>query len=490
MTTATAPAAAPPRPTADRTERVGWLLVLVLTVAVGVTWLPLSAPFGNDHDGRTLVLNAIQVEQVRERGLLATDLGSSLAPYVESTSYAHHPPAMKLAYLGASVLPVSLETSTRLVSYSLGLLTLPALALLLRRLRVPWGAVLPALAVVAAVPLFWAYGRIHGPLGATVLLAAVVADLRTRDEVPTRRLVGSCLLAAFVVAANWFGMAVAALLGLWLLAGRRRLDRVVVALGATMAVAAVVTLAWVVGLSGTQDVAASIGERATAVEFTRAQWGERMVRWVDELVPAWWQLVALLSLTGAVAVRRVRVVALASLVLAVGWIAGLPGGSFVHDYWILPVVLPVALGVAGLLAVPLAGAGRRLDLGVAGVATVLGVLAVVGLDAGAVGEEYEDDPRDMPVAAAAAVPPASQELAWHAPQIPGRLTVAWAWDRPAAALADPAEVAPDTLVMVRLDRPPRYARDVAAVRAAAVAVEGDYAVVRAGDLAALAGAGS
>lgn len=477
-------------PAGERSSaRLGWAVVALLTATLLVTWLPLSAPFGDDHDGRTLVLNAIQVEQVQRRGLVATDLGSSLAPYVEARTYAHHPPSMKLAYLAAGRLPVSLATSTRLVSYALGALTLPALALLLRRLSVPWGGAVVAVAAMAAVPMFWAYGRIHGPLGASVLLAAVVADLRRREQVGTVRLAASAALAAFVAASNWLSLATAALLGLWLLAGRRRIDRVVVVVGAAMAVAAAATLVWVVALSGTQELAGSMGERATATGLTVEAWLGRMGRWADDLLPGWWRLLAILAVVGAAVERRVRRVAVAAGVLAIGWVVALPGGSFVHDYWLLPLVLPVALGAGGLVARLLAERSARLDRGVVLAAGAAGVVGVLVLSSGTFGAEYETAPRDMPVAAAEAPPPAGQEVAWHARNIPGRLTVAWAWGMPARPLGrqELAAAAPSDHVVVRLDRVPGITDDADALAAAALATEGDYGVVTVATLRELAG---
>ena len=476
----------------QRRERWGWVLVLLLTAVLGASWLPLSAPFGNDHDGRNLVLNAMQVEQVRERGLVATDFGSSLAPYVERETYAHHPPAMKLLYLPASFLPMALETSTRLVSYATGLLVVPGLALLLRRLRVGWAGVLVALAALSAVPLWWAYGRLHGPLGLTVVLAAVVADLRERDEPSGWHLAGAGALAAFVVASNWFGLAAAALLGLWLLAGRRRVDRTVLVLGACMAVSAVLTLLWVVGLSGPDDIGTSIGTRATDTGIAAGAWAQRMVRWFDELVPLWFRLLAALSLVGGLVRPRLRAPYVAGWLLAVGWVAGLPGGSYVHDYWILPVVLPVAIGLAGTVDLVLARTDLRLRVGVAALATAVGCAGVVALDRGQFGEEYERAPRDMALAAAQVEPPPGQDNGWHV-RIPGLVTVAWAWGIPAepldaATLAATGPDAPgdDELVVVRLDRPPFFLPDDAALAGRLAARAGDYGVVTVGALRELA----
>ncbi len=228
----------------DRSATWGRVAVGVITLVVAVTWLPsLFAPLGDNHEGRIYGLVSLQVSNLWDLGWSASSWGTSMAPF--GTAYSHHPPAFSLWYVPAWRLPGDSTVWIRVVPYLLGLSFLPASAAVLARRGLRWGSAAVAVGLVAATPLYWVYGRIWPALGLVALLTWVVADLRERDHVSGARLAGVCALAAFTIAANWFSLAAAALLGLWLLAGRG-LDRVTVVVGTTMAVAAAATFAWVV----------------------------------------------------------------------------------------------------------------------------------------------------------------------------------------------------------------------------------------------------
>lgn len=480
----TAPSPAPAL-AARRRDALGWAAVILLTLGVLASWGPFWAPFGDDHDGRIMGRHAIQVENLQEKGLIGSGFGSDLRPF--SQNYSHHPPLMTAVYAFADGLPGSTESSLRLVSYGMGALTLLMMAGVLRRLRIGWAAVMPAVALTAATPLFWAYGRLHGPFALAVALAWAVVDLRERDQPEQWRVIGTAVLAVAVVLSNWFGMATAALLGLWLFS-RRRFDRATWTVGSAMVIAAALTWAFVLLTPDKVGVVQQAEFRTVGGGFTSAMFIERMGRWLTELLPLWYRLLAIPAVIAGLVVRRTRWLTAMTAVLAVGWVLLFPNGSYIHDYWIFPLLLPVGLGLAGLGAAiteRLPGPPRALaTVAVTGVA----VLMLTSMATGDVAQRYVEDPRDAGELAQRAPVPATQRIAWHSQSIPGPRWLAYEWDLWPTAL-DPEwfhAVQPADLVLLRLDRPAPWMPDDAVIEDLLIDREGRYGLARAADLIAAA----
>lgn len=465
----------------DRTATWGRLGVGVVTLLVGLTWLPsLFGPLGDNHEGRIYGLVALQVSNLWELGWSASAWGTSMAPFGEA--YSHHPPAFSLWYVPAWQLPGDSTVWVRVVPYLLGLAFLPVSAIVLVRQGLRWGSVAVAVGLVAATPLYWVYGRIWPALGLVALLAWAVVDLRERRHVSGTRLVVVCALAAFAVAANWFALAAAALLGLWLLAGRG-LDRVTVTVGTTMTLAALATFAWVIASPDAVAVLDQFERRTSGGTFTSGEFVARMGRWASELLP-WWSLAAVPGALWALVDRRTRALAAGGLVLGLGWIVGFSDGAWVHDYWIvsLAVALLVGLAVLAEAVTDVVLSGR--DGVVAGAALAVVAPPLVLLLTGPVPEEYVVDPQQAGVLVMTTPAPA-QPAAWVARGIAEPTWVGHAWDLPVEVVAtarDAAAVPEDELVLVDLDRVP-WVQDPGLLTEQAVAAEGDYVLVTGATLA-------
>ena len=448
-------------------------VVLVITLLVAVSWLPgLFGPLGDNHEGRIYGMVSLQVSNLWDLGWSASQWGTSRAPF--AAAYSHHPPGFSLWYVPAWRLPGDPTIWIRVLPYALGLSFLPASFLVLRRLRLAPMAAAIAVGLVAATPLYWVYGRIWPALGLVALLTLAVVDLREREQVTAGRLTLACGLAAFVVLTNFFAMAAAALLGLWLLA-RRRLDRVTVTVGATMVLSGVVSLGWVMLAPDTVEFANQVVVRTTGGGFTGAAFLTRMVRWARELLPVWTWM-AVIGVGVALADRRSRAVMLGAGLLGVGWIVGFPNGSYVHDYWIASVVPALVIGLAVL-------ADRLLEysrIAVTWTGVALVAAAAVALGLSDVGSTYISGPQDAGRLVQAVGRP-SQSRGWVTRGIAGPTWLGYAWDAPVDILRrvdDVDDVPAGDLVLVDLGHPPPWLRPDMLVQGAVVDRIRDYAVVR------------
>jgi hypothetical protein len=182
-------------------------------------------------------------------------------------------------------------------------------------------------------------------------------------------------------------------------------------------------------------------------------------------------------------------------IVAAGWVFGLPNGSFIHDYWILPVLLPVWLGTAALTAWALTlGALARLPSPRRGAVGLAATVVVLAVGAGTalvtdVPSRYLLGPQAAGDLARATVPPPGQAAAWRTAGLPAPRWLSFYWDLPPALVSRESapDVPDDDLVFVRLDGTPRWLGNAAAVRAAAEATEGDYWVLTGRTLRELAG---
>lgn len=481
----------------DLPASVGWLLIGLLTLVVLVSWSPsLPAGLGDNHEGRILARHALNVQNAQADGLAASGWLSDWSPYVGSdqggqTSYAHHPPLMNLGYfLTGQALPVRLDTAMRLFSYLTGVAMLPLGAALLRRLGFRWVPVLVATVAVAVTPLFWVYGRLSG--ATTLLVAMVLLIVRLREDRPIGpvELGLAAVVSLAAVVAGYLGLAAAALLGLALLAARG-IDRVTVVVGVAMALGAAITAAYVLGGSGIGAIGDQVALRTQGGAFTTTEFLSRIGRWATELLPAWWRWLLLpLALVAGVADRRARAVTLILAVVAGAYVFGLPNGSFIHDYWIFPVLLPIWVGTAAVAAwLERVLATPRAEVVVAGLGSLVLVAGVIGLLRAEVPATYIGEPQAAGDLARATSPPAGQTAAWRTNGLAAPRWLSLYWDLPPALVdRDGVDaVGPDDLVFVALERAPAWL-DADRVRAAATDLDGDYAVVTGRELRRIAGA--
>lgn len=466
--------------TGDLPDRLGWAAVLLLTLGLLLTWAPSMANgLGDNHEGRILARHALNVANAERDGLAASGWLSDWSPYVgdggEQTSYAHHPPLLNLGYYAtARLLPVERDTAMRLFAYLVGAAMLPIGAAVLRRLGTGWPATLIATVLVAVTPLFWVYGRLHGNVTLALAAVLVVARLREQRRIGHGELVLAVVVVSASIVAGYLGMAIAALLGLWLLA-RRGIDTVTVTLGLAMVVAAAVSVGYVLTGTGAARVGEQVQLRTGGGEFSAAEFLERIRTWLTSLLPGWWRwLVVPAAVVAGLATRRTRGLTLLLWLVAVAYVVGLPNGAFIHDYWVFPVLLPLWIGAAA--AVEACSRWLRERMGPGGslgrpspappgppgrtgawtgvtLALVLALGAVSGLRS-EIPSRYITGPEQAGTLVREIGPSPAQTTAWRGPGIPAPRWLSYYWQLPPGEI-DPAaleELDGQDRVLVRLER--------------------------------------
>lgn len=382
------------------------------------------------------------------------------------------------------------------------------LGLLLSRSGVRPAAVVVGLVAGATSSMALAYGVmldtpvVSLPAGIAVLLVAQRSW--TGDPPSTAALVGAGALAA---AAGWQ----AALLALVATAVTAAVDRraaVRLGLGAVLGVA--LTLTWAAWVHG--SLAPLVGQAGVrSGGATPGSWTDAVP---DDLRDLFGPVLLVLTAVGAaVAVARrpvatgdgsvapsrpgrtlpgVRPVAAVLALTIVGYTLVFRNGAAVHPYWTFWGVALVAVAVAALADAVLApldrGGGWRWATGavaaVAAGALLLSGLSGTsrseqrirdGLDVLVLLDEVPDADRPTDVAVGVRGDPGTSPWAEHA--VRGRAVPA---DRP----SEVRRLAPDLPVVVILAAPPSDA-----LRAAAIGIEGRFALVRADDLAEILGVG-
>ncbi|MEQ4302788.1 hypothetical protein ABNF97_15545 [Plantactinospora sp. B6F1] len=400
-----------------RVDRQGWAGVAALTGLVALTWLPLlGMPFGDDHLGRIIGRYALHLRNLQEQGILGSHFGADWLPYA-SAPYAHHPPLFNLLTALTGLLPGDGEYQVWLPAYLLALLIIPAGAALLRGLGLRWSATLLAVGLMVATPFYWVYSPLMFDLGPILALSALVVRLRARPDPARRLVVAACVAALLTTLVSWPGVGFAAVLGLWLLAARR-VDRVTVLVGASMLAGVVISLAFVVGVTGMTVLGGQAELRSTGGGYTARQFLRRQWQYAYGLLPVWY--IGALPIGAVVGLldRRTRVYLAMAVAFTATWILGLSNGAFVHSYWSYPVLVVGLVGM-GVLLDRFVGAGRwlarrRVRVTVAAlVGTALGAYLGV-LVIGPPRDRLVDEPARAGRLVAGHPPPEGQRYAWVA----------------------------------------------------------------------------
>jgi hypothetical protein len=482
------PAADPPiaQAPAGRGDRWGWFGVAAITALVAATWAPqLTLPFGDNHFGRIFARHALHLRNFQEKGLVESGFTADWSPYV-SALYAHHPPLLNLLDVLFGALPGSGAHEILIGPYLLGLLVVPAAAALLRGFGISWTGTLLAIGVMVATGFFWLYSPLMFDMGLILGLSASIVHLRRRGR-PSRRLVlVACGFALLTTLASWPGIALAAVLGLWLLAARR-FDRATIAVGTSMVVGVALSLAFVVGVSGMELITSQTEYRTAGGDFTAREFLARQFRFASALLPVWYFVLLPLGVVAGLLDRRTRFYVALATAFAAGWVILLNNGSYIHDYWAYPVLIPGAVGM-GVLADRI---GTRIPpraLTAGAVVAGLGLTVAAGtLVLGPTGRNAVYRPADAGRLIAGHPPAPGQESAW-APGISAPRWVAYYWDLPPRTLDQQSlvdQAKPDDLVLIRLDRRPSWIPGSAVANP--VAREGRYALVRVSDIRAALG---
>jgi hypothetical protein len=483
------PARSPSRPADVRRERLGWALIALITIGVLVTWLPsVGAGLGNSHEGRILARHALNVANAQQDGLAASGWLSDWSPYVgdggEQTSYAHHPPLLNLGYFVAgSVLPLDLDVAMRVFSYLAGIAMLPVGAAVLRRLGVGWPGTLVATVAVAITPLFWVYARLSANVTLLLVMTYMIVRVAEDRRIGPGELTVAAVASIVAIVAGYLGMAMGALLGIWLLS-RRRLDRVTIVVGVAMVVGAAISLGYVIGSTGLERVGEQVEMRTTGGGFTAAEFVARIGSWADALLAWWWRwLVLPAAVVAGIVWQRTRALTVIGTLVTVGYVVGLPNGSFIHDYWIFPVLLPVWFGTAALVELAVANRERwQLPIAAGAVAVLVLAGGWHGLRAEVPGT-YFTGPEAAGELVREVPPAADQQTAWRTAGLPAPRWLSLYWDLPPGQLTRGTldEVGADDLVLVDVEAAPDWLGPDDGLRARAHAARGGFVLVTGAD---------
>lgn len=458
----------------------GWAVLLAVSLVLLATWLPhMAAPLGDSAEGRVLARFGLHVRNFWDLGPVDSAFATSMRPYVFSTNYAHHPPFSNFFEVGTSAVAGQGEWQLRTYGYVSGLATIWFMAALLRQLKLRWIPVLLAVGMMVATNMFWIYGRVGGGFAMVTGMAAIVVYLRrVEDPAPMMVLLGA--LAGFAtVMTSWPAMATAALLGLWLLKGRG-LDRVTWTVGIGMVLGAVVTGVWILNATDVSELAGQTelrtGGTFTWLEFVQRQWFR-----ATELTPSWYRALMFPALAAGFADRRTRWVTVLLFAAPFAWTFGGREGAFGHEFWNLPWMAAIAVGMAALFDITLNATPKRAASVGAGVVALLLVASFVNIARGPAYDKYFGVSAEAGALLDEVAAP-DQDYAWVLQNVPGARWVAYYWGKqPRTVTADNlADVPGEAIVVVRTSSVPEWIPD--GLDEIAVDQRGRYGLVVARDL--------
>ena len=472
----------PPGSTSFRQESDRqWWAVGVLVALVTLTWLPaIGLPLGDSHEGRVLGRFALQVRNFWDMGPLGSGLASNWEP-MYSTPYAHHPPLTNALAIASSAIFGESELALRIPGYLAGVLSLVALAALLRRVHMPWGPTLIALGALTVTPFFWVFARLGLGFVLVIFLAVAIIKLRSVDA-PSAWLRASAGAVAFLtVLGSWEGTLAAALLGLWLWRGRG-LDQTTILVGVAMVAGLITTLGWISYAAGLGTLTAQAADRVSRIEFSWIEWVIRQGAYAARLVPWWYLALAIPAVAAGIVDRRTRVVTVITLGVALIFGIGLAQNAWIHEYWNYLGLATITLGGAALADAVRGRLGGRWKR-ILSVAVSVGlVVQFTLLVLGPVPDRYFNDPAEAGRLAVDNDPPARQTVAWVGPDIATPRWLAYYWDLPARSLdaSNLDRANRGDLMLIRIDSlPPGISPGVLDV---VVAQVGEYALVNVEDV--------
>ena len=476
----------PTRPTISREDRWGWFGVGAITLVLAISWIPrLNLPFGDNQMGRIISRYALHLANLHERGIVGSDFSADWEPYSHA-AYAHHPPGLNILTALFGSFPGDQPIEVWIAPFLLALLVVPAGAALLRAFGLRWPATLLAVGLMASTTFFWVYSPIMFDLGPILLISAVVVVLRRKDYQPPRwLLVIACLAALLATLVSWPGIGFAGAMGLWLLLGRRKIDRVVLWVGGAMLVGLLISLTFIVGVSGIADLTRQTEFRTQGGTFTAEEFVRRQGKNLDALLPIWYLVLLAFGTLAGLWDRRTRLFMAFALLFNIFWTLGLNNGAYIHDYWDYPVMILGVVGMGVLIDRVIAWLPGRFSLIGAGVAG-LGLAAALGVVVlGASNRNYVESPTAAGTLVSEHDPAPDQTVAWVAGT--GLSTPRWFtyyWDMAPMAVTPEVlasnQANPDDLVLIDLRKPPKWVPKTIGDRAAAT--EGHYALIRIADL--------
>lgn len=455
-----------------------------MTAVVVATWIPrLTGPLPGNHVGNVAARYGLHVRNLFADGIVGSSFSAAWQPY-RTEPYAHHPPLLNLLDAVVGLFPGEATFQVMLVPVVLGASALPAAAWLLRTLGFGWRATLLAVAAMAATAYFWVYSQVMVDVGPILALTAGV--VRLVDGSTNRRLVAAvAALVAVTSLLSWPGIAFTVALVSWLVARRAAPARPIVAI-AVLAIGT--SLAFMVGVSGSDELIEQTDQRTTAGSYPLGTVARAALDDARDLLP-WWYLVLIPLIVGfGLADRRSRWLMALFTVAASAWTLVLGNGTVVHDYWAYLLLLPGLLGGAALAdraigaldgRPPPGGARLRRGDWWAGVAGFGIAVSFVTMVAGPLGERLVGRPTDAGHLIEAMELPTEQHVAWVVGFDYFRV-MSYRLDRPVDAITDVdvVDLADHELVFVDLERLPDWYPEV--TMADPVAERNGYAIVTVG----------
>jgi hypothetical protein len=445
--------------------------------ALLATWLPqIGLPLGDSHEGRILARLGMQAANVWRLGLAGSNWGTLLGPYDPNGFYAHHPPLVNgLHVMAAGILGGDQPWHLRVPGYLAGLSTVVAVAALLRALQFGWVPTLLAVGAMVVTPMFWVYGRLGAGFSVLAGFAAAVAHLRRIERPDRGAVVAATVLAGLTVLLSWPGALGGALFTVWLWR-RRGFDHVSRWVVAGGSVGAALLGLWLLGSGAGADLVATA--EARAVYLGAAVFAERQWWFATELFTWWWLLLAVPALVTGLVDRRSRAPVAITGSLAVTWMLVPNDASFIHDFWNLLWLLPVAVGTAALADLVATRLRRRSVAALAVVTGIALIVALTGVITAGYPERYFDAPSRAGALLQDVAPPPGLELVAVGAEISLPRWASWWWSAPVfvTTQGNVGWLQPATPVLIGID-------DWSFDPDTALRVSGDYALVTAGVLA-------
>jgi hypothetical protein len=400
-------------------RRVVTIVLVLLGAAYLVLALPaMTAPFGDNHDGRNAATWGAGSRALREEGPVESVLG---AQHQDGTVYANHPPAILSLTAGAEVVGGEQPPATRAPALVASLAAIPLLYLVLRAVDLGrWPAAIGTAAAVST-PMFRTFGTMLDTpvIGLPVGLAVVLAWRRRGAGTPLPRWSEAAIGALAALAAWQCLLAVGIVICVTVVPSivqERRVTRAAVramaplTLGAAAGLA--ITLAWIaLAHHGLADLGEVFLQRTGAGEGHGLSSAiERQRVWLPDLLGV--AIIGLASCVAALAHRRHRTTAAVLLTSSLGMGVLMADGAAIHSYWLYWSVVPAAFGLAwavdAVLTLPVQ------DLGLAGrlrpvAVAALALVAMAGPASRSVVHDWERAGADAGDLVAVADYPAGQD---------------------------------------------------------------------------------
>jgi len=460
------------------------IAVSLLALFLLVSWLPaFGLPLGNSHEGRVLGQFALHMKNFWNLGIIDSSFGASWEPFSD-IPYTHHPPLLTFLHVIVSTIFGEGLKQVKLISYSAGILTIPALFLMGKTLGMNAKAVLVAILLLIATPWWWVYGRLGLGLLPNILM---IGSVWAATINPTKQKTFFASLSTFfAVMASWHGVFLMPFL-LFRTWRRRKFDRLTFSLLGVSAIGGLLILLWVSQGGGLSELGGHIEQRVQR-DWTWGQFAQRQWGFLKNLLPVWYLILALPAFIAGIIDSRTRFLT-TSLTLMVCVFALVPSnGAWIHDYWNFPILLVLFPGFAVLgewvigfvqETIKFNNQKTKFQFTVAGF-LFLTIILTLGLKPQKLHDNYFDATSNAGELIAKIELSNDQITAWHMPEIPWPTWVSNNWNLPTKSLsnAEDLEAVPSgDIVLLRIDMIPDWLDKE--IQFALQEREGNYGAVKA-----------